>query len=243
MTHIYHVTRRGFLAVASGAFAQAGLPLYAAESGFWNKKEPSEWSTEEIEKMKTNSPWAKTIGVTVNQSGSNTGSGGGYPGGMGGGGMGGMGRGRRGGMGAPAGTQYHGIVRWLSSRPILEAMKTTVPKELVNDYVISVSGLPLLTGERRSSDDNGNAPSHDTLDRIKALTYLEPKGKPPVQPGMVQPGVAGFESNVLLFGFEREGYQLSAEDKEVTFTTQLGRLEVKARFNLREMLYHKELAV
>jgi hypothetical protein len=36
---------------------------------------------------------------------------------------------------------------------------------------------------------------------------------------------------------------LTADDKEVTFTTQMGRLEVKTRFNLKDMMYHKELAL
>jgi hypothetical protein len=160
----------------------------------------------------------------------------------------GMGRGRRGGMGAPAGVQYHGIVRWISAKPIQEALKTPVPKELANDYVISISGIPVVTGDRQRSPDSNSGgdnsgPSQDVLDRIKALTYLEPKGKPPIQPGNVQPGSAGFESNVFLFGFSREGFQLMPDDKEVTFTTQLGRLEVKTKFDLKDMMYHKELAL
>jgi len=249
MSQIYRPTRRGLLALASGAFAQSRFTLFAGESGFWNKKDPSEWSSEEIEKMKTNSPWAKSISITLRQSGGGNGGyggyGGGFPGGMGGGGMG---RGRRGGMGAPPGVQYHGIVRWLSAKPIQDAMKAPVPKELANDYVISVSGIPVVTGDRQRSSDSdsggeNNGPSRDVLDRIKALTYLEPKGKPPIQPGTVQPGSAGFESNVFLFGFSREGFQLRPEDKEVTFTTQLGRLEVKTKFDLKDMLYHKELAL
>jgi hypothetical protein len=196
--------------------------------------------------MRTNSPWAKPVSITVRQQGgAGGGYGGGYPGGMGGGGMG---RGRRGGMGAPAGTQYHGEVRWLSAKPVQVAMKTPLPKELEGDYVISVSGLPVVTGERRSSGDSdsgggANGPSQDVLDRIKGLTYLEPKGKPPIQPGTVEPGTAGFESNVLLFGFSRDGFVLSVDDKEVSFTTQLGKLEVKTKFNLKEMMYHQELAV
>lgn len=250
MAQMYRITRRGLLTLASGAVAPIWFPLYAGESGFWNKKDPSEWSSEEIDKMRTNSPWAKPVSITVRQQGSGGGGyGGGYPGGgMGGGGMGGgMGRGRRGGMGAPAGTQYKGEVRWLSAKPIQAAMKTPVPKELEGDYVLSVSGLPVVTGDRRSSGDSdsgsSNGPSQDVLDRIKGLTYLEPKGKPPIQPGTVQPGTAGFESNVLLFGFSREGFTLTLDDKEVSFTTQLGKLEVKTKFNLKEMMYHQELAV
>jgi hypothetical protein len=234
--------------LASGAGAQSWFRLYAGESEFWNKKDPSQWSSEEIEKLKTKSPWAKPVNVALRQSGSSGNSGGvGYPGG---GGMGGgMGRGRRGGMGGPAPIEYKGVVRWVSAKPIQEALKSPLPESLANAYVISVSGIPTLTGDRQRTTDGdsdtaaGNGPSADVLDRIKNLTYLEPKGKSPAQPGTVQPGTAGFETNVLLFGFSHEVLQLTAEDKEVSFTTQLGRLEVKTKFNLKEMTYHKELAL
>jgi hypothetical protein len=36
---------------------------------------------------------------------------------------------------------------------------------------------------------------------------------------------------------------IEMRDSEVAFTTQMGRLVVKARFPLKEMLYHDELAV
>jgi hypothetical protein len=165
-------------------------------------------------------------------------------------GGGGMGRGRRGGgMGGPAPIQYHGVVRWVSAKPIQEALKSPVPEGLANAYVISVSGIPIVTADRLrtnggDSDTTGEkGPSQDVLDRIKSLTYLEPKGKSPAQPGTVQQGSAGFESNVLLFGFSHELLQLTPADKEVSFTTQLGRLEVKTKFNLKDMMYHKERAL
>ena len=112
-----------------------------------------------------------------------------------------------------------------------------------------MSGIPIVTADRLrtnggDSDTTGEkGPSQDVLDRIKSLTYLEPKGKSPAQPGTVQQGSAGFESNVLLFGFSHELLQLTPADKEVSFTTQLGRLEVKTKFNLKDMMYHKERAL
>jgi len=257
MAQTYGITRRGLLQLAAVAAAQSGSRLYAGESEFWNKKDPSQWSSDEIEKLKTKSPWAKTVNVSLQQSGSGgngggigyPGGGGGYPGGgMGGGGMGG-GRGRRGGGGGPAPIQYHGVVRWVSAKPIQEALKSPAPEGLADSYVISVSGIPILTGDRQRSDESDSdatgakGPSQDVLDRIKNLTYLEPKGKSPVQPGTVRQGSAGFETNVLLFGFSHEGLQLTPAEKEVSFTTQLGRLEIKTKFNLKDMMYHKELAL
>lgn len=160
-----------------------------------------------------------------------------------------MGRGRRGGMGGPAPVQYHGVVRWVSAKPMQEVLKSPIPEAMANAYVISVSGIPIITGNRRNSSDSDsgstgdNAPSQDTLDRIKSLTYLEPKGKSPEQPSTVQPGSAGFETNVLLFAFSHEGLHLTLDDKEASFTTQLGNVEVKTKFNLKEMMYRKELAL
>ena len=141
------------------------------------------------------------------------------------------------------------MVRWVSAKPIQEALKSPAPEGLADSYVISVSGIPILTGDRQRSDESDSdatgakGPSQDVLDRIKNLTYLEPKGKSPVQPGTVRQGSAGFETNVLLFGFSHEGLQLTPEEKEVSFTTQLGRLEIKTKFNLKDMMYHKELAL
>ena len=242
MTELNWPTRRALLVMLSGASIPWVSRLAAGDSEFWNKKDPSQWSSEEVERMKTKSPWAKEVGVAMRPSGSSNAGGFGYPGGgMGGG----MGRGRRGGMAGPAPVQYHGVVRWASAKPIEAALKSPLPQALVNDYVISVSGIPIVTGDRQHSgnDSDSTGPSADVLDRIRDLTYLEPKGKPPAQPGKVLPGSAGFENNVLLFGFSRDLLQLSADDREVTFITQLGKLEIKTKFDLRQMTVHKELAL
>jgi hypothetical protein len=47
----------------------------------------------------------------------------------------------------------------------------------------------------------------------------------------------------FLFGFSRELLPLDVRDAEILFTTQLGRLVVKAHFLPKEMMYHGELAV
>jgi hypothetical protein len=47
----------------------------------------------------------------------------------------------------------------------------------------------------------------------------------------------------LLFAFSHDLLQLTPDDKEVSFTTQLGKLEIKTKFELKEMMVHKELAL
>lgn len=278
------LSRRGLLMLA-GAAAQSRIRLYAGGSDFWNKKEPAEWSSEEIDKLVTKSPWARQVTASSaamsrgygGNGGSGSGSGGGigdpgvggggggypgggggYPGGgmggggMGGGGMGGRGGGgggRRGGGGAMP-VSYTATVRWESAKPVQAALKTPLPEGLASAYVISVSGVPILQPGRQHADDgDGDSTvskglSDEVLERIKSLTYLEPKGKSPAQPSVVQKGsISSSGTPTLLFGFPRDVVPLTADDREVVFTTKLGGIEVKTRFNLKDMLYRNELAL
>src|ERR1022692_181246 len=272
------LTRRGLLMLAAGAGAQASLRLNAASSDFWNKKEPAEWSAEEIDKLATKSPWAKEVNAASaavsrpysggGGNGGNRGGGGmgdpgiggggggyprggmSYPGGGMGGGRGGGGGGRRGGGGGPMPVSYTATVRWESAKPVQEALKTPLPEGLAGAYVISVSGVPVVEPGRQHSDDGdtdstvSKGLSDEVLDRIKNLTYLEPKGKSPAQPSVVQKGsISSSGRPTLLFGFPRDVVALTADDREVMFTTKLGAIEVKTKFNLKDMMYRKELAL
>jgi hypothetical protein len=276
MPEAYHFNRRRMLLLAAGAGVPSWFRLYAGDSEFWNKKDPSEWSREEIDKLTTKSPWAKEVTASTPQytdgssggTGNPGGGGTGYPGGQGGstgypggGGMGGgrggmgipgmggggMGGGRRRGGGMPV--QSKGTVRWESASLIRAALKTPLPETLANHYVISVSGIPIIANGNRHSEDSDDdsavskGPSPEILDRIKNLTYLEPKGKAPAQPSVVQQDAGAGGLNTLLFGFSHELLQLTPEDKEVVFTTQLGKIEIRTKFNLKDMMYHKELAL
>jgi hypothetical protein len=252
------LTRRSVLSVAIGAGA-AGR-LLAFSSDFWNKKDPSEWNHEEIEQLTNKSPWAKDVSASApvqqgygQQGGGGYPAGGGYPGGgyPGGGYPGGGGMGRRGGgMGrGPMSQTIKGVVRWESAKPILEALRTPLPKEFENRYVISVSGFPLDGGQRRrqqypnQDDDSQSQRSvQDQLDRLKQVTFLEPKSRRDAQPGIVQQPVSSTYGSIW-FGFDRDFLNLKEEDKEVTFETQLGRMSIKAKFNLKDMMYKGQLAV
>jgi hypothetical protein len=274
------LTRRGLFVLAAGS--QASLRLFASGSEFWNKKEPAEWSSEEIDKLVTKSPWARQVtaasaavsrpysggggagggmgdpgiggGGSTYPGGGVGGGGAGYPGGGMGGGGGGGGRGMGGGGRGRGGSQmplsYTATVRWESAKPIQAALKTPLPEGLSETYVISVSGVPILESSRHRTEE-GDAPStiskglsDDVLERIKNLTYLEPKGKSPAQPSIVRQGSIGSSGTpTILFGFPRDVMPLTADDREVAFTTQLGRIEIKTKFNLKDMMYHKELAL
>jgi hypothetical protein len=111
-------------------------------SDFWKTKDYTQWSSDEVVKVLTDSPWAKEINVTSGQQGQQRRSGGGRRGGMGGGGYPGGGGGYPGGGGANpgGGGGYPGgggsgssggygggmreqvVIRWDSALPIQHAL-------------------------------------------------------------------------------------------------------------------------
>ncbi len=257
-------TRRRLLMLAAGAGLPFPVCLYGAGGEFWNKKEPGAWSPDEIDRLVSRSPWAKEVNAmsaTISRPYGGAKSGGvnvgdpgigGGPGGMpGAGGYPGGGRSGGGRDAGPIPLSYKATVRWESAKPIQEAIKTPLTEGLVGAYVISVSGVPILARSRQR-DAEGDASeatvskglSEEVLERIKELTYLEPKGKSPAQPSVVRKGpVATSGMPSILFGFPREVMPISEDDREVVFTTQLGPIDIKAKFTLKDMMYHKELAL
>jgi hypothetical protein len=249
------LTRRGALALLSAGFVASRRLSAAGAVDFWNKKAPSEWSTDEIDRLITKSPWAKEVSAQyaavpgesrIPGMGRN-GGGIGIPG-IGNVGMGGRGRGRGGsdgGRGASSG--YQGTVRWESAEPVLAALKAPLPDGFEGRYVLSVNGFPMTasrfqtrTGENEDPD-TARRSRQDDLETLKGLSSLQAKGRELVQAGVVQQQVATGSS--FLFGFSKELLPLDADDKEVLFSTQLGNLVVKARFIPKEMLYHGHLAL
>jgi len=132
-----------------------------------------------------------------------------------------------------------GIVRGESAKPVLEASKGIMPDTLANHYVIGVINFP-LTGRRADGENGGAQPklSNNAQERVKAATSLTPKGK-----DAVHPTVAMLMGNGLLLGFLKDSVTLSADDKEVAFSTTIGRMSIKTKFNFKEMMYHETLAV
>jgi len=137
MTHLMRPLRLG------AATAACALVLFAAD--FWKTKDSSQWTSEETNKMLSDSPWAKGKTVQPDQpqqrrsGGGRRGGGfgfpgGGYPGGGGGGYPGGGGGGYPGGGGGgyPSGGSSNGdgsqagpmnlTIRWDSAVPIQQGL-------------------------------------------------------------------------------------------------------------------------
>ena len=114
------------------------MALWASD--FWKTKDYTQWTSDEVVKVLTDSPWAKEITVTSGQQGQQRrgggsrrggmgggfpGGGGGYPGGSGGGYPGGGGAGGSGGGGGGyggGGIHEQIVLRWDSALPIQHAL-------------------------------------------------------------------------------------------------------------------------
>ncbi len=224
------ITRRRWLAYAMGAgLLRQPTDAFAAE--FWNVKDPSAWTDDEVRQLLTESPWSKHITIKV-EDGSEDG-------------LPRTGRRDRNGpdQGGQAGTQVRtwpedfpifishqvsGTVRWESAQPVRAATDSPLPRQFAHHYAISLTGFNLGT--------SGNI-FPDVLEGIRAAASLRGKGNS--APATI---VHGAGSAVLL-GFSKRSIKLSPGDEHVEFSTKVDRWSIKAKFSLKEMRYHGGLAV
>jgi hypothetical protein len=256
----FRPTRRRVLAL----MASAGATRLFAASDFWNKKDPKDWTRDEIDHLVTNSPWAKPVTAQIETNdrdgvyspgspqgspgGSTTGTpriglgipglgipgiGGGYPG---------SGGGRRGtGQGTPGSYSVKGTVLWESAEPVMAAVHPDFPEEFNGHYVITLSGFPWPPRNYRGEDDVRS--DQDELDRLKAATFLKPERGRSLQPGVVKQPISSSVNGSILFGFSKDLLEIGGDDKEIEFTTRLGRSPLQVRFVPREMHYRGKLAL
>ncbi len=224
-----------------------------AASAFWNRKPPSEWSADEIEKMKTSSPWARTVPLdlkgmrngkssTMDSAGSR-----GTFGGMHGADSNGLSlsRGRgNGGAGVPGNAGPPVTVRWESAPPVLDATRLTLPPAFRDSYAVSVTGLPpavLMMGARAGENlpDDPAARQRAGVERLLAATTLTAKGREPQKAAFV---VQSNDLTSLIFGFGKT-QPFSLDDHELVFHMQLGGAAVHAKFEPKEMMWNGKLAL
>jgi hypothetical protein len=211
---------------------------------FWAKPS-TEWSDKDLQKMITNSPWARSFNPP--NPGGGLGDSGAPPplsegrGGRGGGGGGGAApAGGPPGAGGPVPTIY---ARWQSALPVKQAFvrlkfgdqAATSPeaKKLLEreepDYEIVVSG-PLRSLLRGDSETLKKA--------IMEASSLSAKGKD-VKPSDVRIALSQ-ASNDMVFLFPRTT-PFTVDDKEVEFLTKFGELTVKFKFKLKDMVFNGKL--
>jgi hypothetical protein len=239
--------------------------LWAAD--FWQAKPFADWNDKDVQKMITNSPWAKSISVAM--SGPTASMPGGAVAGAGGDGTdpakpiseGGGGRGGRGGAAAvtPAGgggASGDVVLRWQSALPVkqalarvkygAEATTSTEAKEALDRqetaYVIVASGGALRSAFRGDPEAIRKA----LIDQ----TRLSVKGKEPLKPADVQVGTSGAGGArgrggpppaIEIYFLFPKSTPLTVDDKEVEFATKIGDLALKNKFQLKNMVFNGKL--
>jgi hypothetical protein len=132
-------------------------------------------------------------------------------------------------------------VRWESALPVRDAEKKEAAAPAESNYILSVSGLPMMMGPRDESDGSGNLEQRreTMMDRLKSSTSLQRKGKNPILPASVDeaPGA----SRALLFVFPHGSDPITLADKEVSFVSNPGPMEIKVKFPLKDMKYQGKL--
>src|SRR5271165_4349174 len=164
------------------AITASALVLFASD--FWKTKDSGQWTSEEVDKVLNDSPWARGKAVQPEQSqmgrsgggmGRRGGFGGGFPGGGGGypGGGGGYPGGQN-GDGSQQASPMNLTIRWDSAAPVQQALMRRGAGEsdelkAVRDaaekyYVISVQGLR-LPRPRSGYNDSGDSDNDDNSHR------------------------------------------------------------------------------
>lgn len=214
------ISRRSLFASLAAALP---MPLRAADP--WTKP-PAQWSDKDVQRILTDSPWSKSVSITLGGGapmggggrGGRRGGGGGMSGGMpdasmGAGGDSGMGGGRAGmgeGMGASMAPSIQFQIRWQSAKPVklatvrarmgAEADTSPQAREFVEreepDYVIAVIGPP-MGGPPEGGGRPGAAPREAAAPPKGDAAAQERRGNP-------EQWMAGLKENTWLAWKEHE---------------------------------------
>ncbi len=239
------------------------LILLAAFAAILNASNPwskdsSQWSADDAERILTSSPWARVARATFDTPADDEEKG--VP----------MPPGNQAGdsRGATDGKWDGGVsknstgtvptlpvtVQWDSALPMVKARQrasgnqgsdpSLTEEDLKKFYVITVIGVvPGANSKRPALTANGRPDSSTPVDPeqilagIKTQSHLFFPSRPSVQPDEVK---LDAKTGALRFYFPRSS-SIQLNDKEVLFSTHYGRLTVKQRFRLKDMLYKGEL--
>ncbi len=238
------------------------LGLWAADS--WQNKPAADWSDKDVQKVLTNSPWAKAIGVTASglmdsaampgrggrgfggdDSPPSPGGGGQIPGGSAGVPGGNVASRSLGdeGLGSQAAPSIALTVVWESALPVKQALAR---RKFGAEAATSAEAKKFLEEDPGYLVAVAGIP--DALVQASAAhgkaallqrTSLSAKGKPPLQASGVEVGPPGKVTQVI-FTFPKTA-PFSMDDKDVEFSTQLGAVAVRYKFHLKDMLYQGKL--
>jgi hypothetical protein len=243
----------------------AALVAWAAD--FWEAKPYTDWSQKDIQKMMTNSPWAKQISVAVGPA---MGRGGAPNSPFGGGGRGGRGgagpvtgdasTSAGGGGGAPPGAgglrgdrtpddspvmvpAVRLLLRWQTALPVKQAL---IKAKYGAEAGTSPEAQKLLEREEQyyvlsvSGLPAYLAPKDDQARQaMAAASMLNVKNKDAVAAADVQFQKDGQNLDAY-FLFPRKS-AFSLDDKEIEFVAKLGPVTLKHKFKLKDMVFKGKL--
>lgn len=217
----------------------------------WQKNDPSQWTSKDVDQILNNSPWSKSVKVTVGAGGhSDHGSGrrtetwdegGRSPGGD-------YGRGAPmwSANGRPAPEQTTVVVRWESALPVRLAEEKmrggaadATAREPLNEYVITVSGLPRSAFGLQLWASGPGADWEDArlADHLKTITVLS-VGTKRLNPTKVE--LKHGQEEQAIFHFQRQE-AVTLNDKDAEFRITSDRIELKKKFSLKDMEYQGKL--
>jgi len=226
------MNRRTAFLIGLGGFATARCWPYAPRE-FWNEKKPSDWTAEEIELLLNKSPWAKEASISYygGQNGPLSDS---LPGTRS------RGSGNASSRSSPSAmspAEWKAIVRWESALPVREALKARPSPDFEKFYVLNMVGDVPSVGATPDEDESQRAARFETLKRV---TKLEHKGDEILLSRVAVAPKTDLSLAGTLFYFSR-ALALRSKDKQATFSTKLGPIDVKCRFTLADMMYHGNL--
>ena len=220
----------------------ASAALMAAD--FWEEKDFTTWSPQQIDKMLTDSPWAKKATIVLGSL-KEGGSGGGFDSGGAGFGGGGGAAGANDG----AGGEFNGVrritatVAWISALPVRQAIARlragvdapVLPddKRLPEDeafYVVAVAGLPTRLAQSGSRNE------------VVEKTALRSKRKEAIKPADVRIVPESKQTVRVEFVFPKSN-AFVLDDKEVEFVTKIGAADITRKFTLADMVVRGRLAL
>ena len=230
--------RRRHVTIAIAWLAACAV-LTAAD--FWDEKEFPDWSDRDVQRMMTNSPWAKRITVVfprAPQTAINDRTP--VAGGIGGVGGGGGGRGFGGADGFGPTRQSRLIVQWRSALPMRQAIVRgrigeggaldSPGRQLLaqrpTGYFIVVAGLPRPFARLDPA-------------ALTAGARLERPGKRPILPIEAAAEPEG-NGAVILYLFPR-GDAITLADERVEFVTEIAEASVERTFELEDMVFNGRL--
>ena len=228
--------------------AGAGATLLCA-ADFWQTKKYSEWTEKEVNKILSDSPWSHPVEILLSQgSGLLPSSGGGGRGGRGG---------RSGGSDPSAsdpstamGERAVVTIRFIRALPVKQAvMRQKFGEQVLTSpdaqkdigreepvYIVAILDIPVSV-----FGDTGAEPQK-LAERCKQTAQIELKGRDPIRAIEARLSPITPTRGVLLLAFPKDK-PITLQDENMEVNVQLGRVELRHKIKLKDMMFDGKLEI